>query len=438
MSVRSAVLCRLCAVAVLAAAPFARAADAPTPLTPAQESAFLKPYVTEDTFMVTHVDAAFIDTAAMEKFIGDTLATVAADDPTLPEHVGQARLIADAFLGRFKKLGGRHAYILLFQKGDHEPQPPIVLFPVEAGGDVKGLTALLSTFPGMQSVQLSDSLVGLSALPRGMTETAPADRPDLDQALAHGSGALQIAIVLGQSSRDTLAAKAPNFPPTFGGGSTDILSKHFQYGMVSLTPPPNPEVHFVIESDSPENAKATLDLINSYFSFAAHSGGPADFGSIMAPEVKGNGVEMNLDSKKIQSAAGTIIPSLFAARNRARAVASAANIRQDLMGAMMYAADNNDDWPKDLQTLQDKGYIQNNRGLTNPGDPKHRPYEYHPFTKEEMKKLDSAFTPVIWEQTDDETVSLNVGYLDGHVEKLSSKAELTKQLDDVKNKLKAP
>jgi hypothetical protein len=113
-------------------------------------------------------------------------------------------------------------------------------------------------------------------------------------------------------------------------------------------------------------------------------------------------------------------------------------IRQDIMAALMYAADNNGNFPADLHATIDKGYLPNDKTLINPRDPKKRPFEYHPWTGDELKSLDAAATPVLSEVADTDTTPLTIGYADGHVARLPNKAALDNQLDAARAKLKQP
>jgi hypothetical protein len=132
---------------------------------------------------------------------------------------------------------------------------------------------------------------------------------------------------------------------------------------------------------------------------------------------------------------GVMIPAMGAARRSARMVTSMSNVRQLSMGLMTYAADNDNQWPDDLPTLVEKGYIRNaqvllsaSSGIELPDDFDQRePQEQRDWLllnssyvlipgKEEVNDIDSTKATIF--EKPDHAISnrVAIGYGDGHVE----------------------
>jgi prepilin-type processing-associated H-X9-DG protein len=107
---------------------------------------------------------------------------------------------------------------------------------------------------------------------------------------------------------------------------------------------------------------------------------------------------------------------------------SAETLKKVLLAANLYANDHNDEWPKKLDELVGGDLLDNKAVLSDPADPKKRPWVYHPWTPAQMKKLDTSTAPVAWSPIDDPKAPRNVGFLDGHVELVPDKAAADKLL----------
>jgi len=132
---------------------------------------------------------------------------------------------------------------------------------------------------------------------------------------------------------------------------------------------------------------------------------------------------------------GMMMPAMGSARRSARMVTSMSNVRQLSMGLMTYAADNNNQWPDDLPTLVEKGYIRNaqvllsaSSGIELPDDFDQRePQEQRDWLllnssyvlipgNEQANNIDSTKATIF--EKPDHAISnrVAIGYGDGHVE----------------------
>ncbi len=450
-------------------------APAPKPLTAGEMAAFLAPYVDNQTVAVAHVDTAMLDPAAIESFVNEMM-----DVGKLPpkdearDSIHTARIAADAFLARFKELGGRHVYAALAHP-DAWPamQPLALLFPVEAGGDAKGLAEFLQTTagPDLKTALLGDHVIFLGqevplARLRGL-KARP--RPELTDGLAAAcadASAIQVAATLTPDMRRVIAEMMPRLPDELAraanagptGLSTDFVSTGLRYIAFSVVVPPKAALRldFCFQADADAaitgrllaaGLRALADLPDFKGAFASEEDRqflPPVLALLhaAAPRVDGQDVRMSLDAKQTFEAAALLQAGLGQARDAAQRVNSMSRMRQILMAGVVYASDHKGNWPPDLEILV-KNAPEVAKLLVNPTDPKLRQYVYRPLTPAENAKLRAAkladgVVPVLWEQVDDDRTPLNVGYQDGHVQQFPNRKALDDQLAALKKRLEAP
>jgi prepilin-type processing-associated H-X9-DG protein len=99
------------------------------------------------------------------------------------------------------------------------------------------------------------------------------------------------------------------------------------------------------------------------------------------------------------------------------------NMRQALMGCILYANDHQDTLPESLDVLV-KDKVVPESTVVNPRDPKKRQFEYRRWVVKLSQFTNAAESPIMWEVVDTDSERLAVGFVDGHVEVVRSKKEL--------------
>lgn len=413
----------------------------------AQRDAFISAYIHEDTVMVIHLDATKIDTQATYDAILKSVTSV----PQMPAReinlihltMDHIKTMGDDFLARFAKAGGRHAYMMIAQSGDNAPHMAAVLFPIEAGGNADALTTALMSIPGMPPVvPLNDHVLAVCDSAQSLDELGKpaADRPDLAAALKQAAGDAQFIIACNDSTRATMLRH-------LGKGHLEDLINHAQYVSATLMLPPHGGSVLTVQFDTPEHAQAGAESWNAFIDYlidTAEAHGSGDpFVSGMLDSYKkthmlvatGHVAQMKLeDASQSATAVAILLPALSKKKGQPGGPVVKA-IKQDIAGAMMYAAENNDTWPATIQAAVDKGDLPATAVLSDPTDPDHKPFEYHPWTPDQLKKLDPFTTPVLWQKVEDGKPVV-VGYIDGHVQYLPTTQILHEQLDAATAKVK--
>jgi hypothetical protein len=134
---------------------------------------------------------------------------------------------------------------------------------------------------------------------------------------------------------------------------------------------------------------------------------------LVQPQIKGDQVFFHLGPKEMDRVVAELTPVL----RKDRQAASARNVRAMLKGCIMYCANNNDQWPPDLDALVKDGLAP--RMLTNPCRPSAKPgYIYV------KPKAGADGNPVvIYEAYGQWPGSIAVGLADGHAKVVKSEQE---------------
>ncbi|HVT79600.1 MAG TPA: hypothetical protein VHM90_02995, partial [Phycisphaerae bacterium] len=415
--------------------------------------AFLDPFIDGETTVVAHLDAAAIDTAAIEKYLLAPLdeAKVPADDPTR-QQIGAARAAADVFLARFKQLGGRHVYLVMSHP-DIWPhmQPLAILLKIEPGGDARMLRQLIATlgFPelsqddapaatspddaarreaqgALKAAMLRQDVlfIGQDVPLQRLKTLKPARRPEL--AFGATPMALEAAAALTADERRALRELMPALPPELGGGSTQVLTRddfHLRLE-VSLPPAPSVTISWPWPGDLPLNTYGGATLVNDGKLTLKD-----DFGDLIVqlrdrlldsdefkkaladPELKTIAPELQAIVKdvltprggKLQADGGQFarllrlaVPLSFAARERGLEAQTAAYARGIAQSANVYAADNKDMLPESMEVMVKNGQIAEKQTYS-PRDPKHRKFIYKLIIP---VNITDARIPLVWEDVD--------------------------------------
>jgi prepilin-type processing-associated H-X9-DG protein len=97
---------------------------------------------------------------------------------------------------------------------------------------------------------------------------------------------------------------------------------------------------------------------------------------------------------------------------------SMSNMRQILLGCVMYASDNKDQWPKDLSAAEKYlgGPAKLQQIMVNPSRPDAKPAYVYVQPAGDGPVANPASTLVLYESHTDFGPGVSVGFADGHVE----------------------
>ncbi|MDB5171518.1 MAG: hypothetical protein JWN51_291, partial [Phycisphaerales bacterium] len=253
---------------------------------------------------------------------------------------------------------------------------------------------------------------------------------------AAGDAPVRVALIPSDAQRQMFEAIAPELPKELGGGPAKTLSRGVQWGAIWAQLPPQTSVHLIIEAQDAANAKALQDVANKGLIWLRGNAKnlPLDvdaLAGLAAPQVEGNRLVVTLDAanKSKELASAVLIPSLMRARQTAERVRSASNLRQLLLGAIMYANENKNAWPDKLEQI--KPYMGDEKlfkaVMINPIRPEQTPG----YTYRKPAGQGSARTIVMHETyTQWPAGGINVGFADGHVEWLRDEAFFKRSLED--------
>ena len=368
-------------------------------------------------------------------------------------------MMAAGYQARFAKVGGRHIYLLISHPDAWPGMEPVaVLLPVEKGGDAKGMMAFFKALlpdDSMTVSQLGEDLVYVGqALPLKRFEAMkaatlpPHRRADIEAGLMATEGAaLQVVFAPTKDVRRALAELMPRLPTVAVvdpmDASTDFLTRGLKAVTLRVDLPPTLKVQLSFAMESEKDAMKVgamltkgLEVLKTNKEFLEQAPKEVrDFVGGLKPQTftVGSGstsqsfTSITLDEQGVLAMVKGVMPGVDKGRVLAQRSQSARNIRGIISSCIIYAAQNKDEWPESFDVLVKQGMV-NEKMLVNPLDPQHRRYEYHRWTKEQLKKLDAESTPVVWEVTDDPQAGLNIGYVDCHVDFCSSRKDLDEGL----------
>jgi len=414
------------------------------------------PYIDDHTLLVARADLTRIDTAALQKFITDALPAPADKDVTTG--LAMARMAADTFLNNVKQRGAHDACLLISQP-DAWPgrQPLAVLFPLAPGQDAKPLVDFLANYEGgggggLTTATLPNNVVyfGQEVPLHRLQSLKPSPRPELQLPATPPTDA-PIALVYAETPdvRRVIQEMLPRFPndiPAIGGASTDFATTGFRNATLTIDLSPAPAItlngNFNTPADAAQCAALLKSAINAWLASPDHKqaidspAGPQIqklemdlLPQLNAQPTAPTQISFHFGAEQIQRYIRAAAPAADKAREHAQRIASANNLRQIAMAAIIYNNDHKDAWPKSFDDLA--AYIPNKVILTNPADPQHRTYILHPWSSDQitvLMKSHAATTPIAYENVDDEKSLVNVAFLDGHVELLHHKKDLNDQI----------
>lgn len=222
--------------------------------------------------------------------------------------------------------------------------------------------------------------------------------------------------------------------------------QHMDWAVLALDWPPKPALTLTVSAKDEAAARAVSDTISKALANLKETkevreelpGGPRLM-DMLAPEVKGKQVVAGLSSAEVEKLVREEVPAAYAkAKEQARRVASMSNLRQLVVGVMMYSNDNRGRVPPDLAVLMQ--YIKNEAVYRNPRDPQRK--DGYVYVKPPVDKIMQVKRPtermIIYEAHDQWKDGLAVGFMDGHVEWITDKARFDELLKAAQAPAEAP
>jgi hypothetical protein len=416
---------------------------------PTTTAARIAPYVSDQTLGIGHVDVQQIDLSAFETKL-TALLQASKLDPDLQQqalaHMKLMHAVAAGWLAGFEKAGGRHLY-LLTTVAELSQGPGFVIAPIEKGGDARAISMQLGGnadgqapkrggWPQVAVALDGVAYLGTSAALDQLRAAAPAARPDVDSAFtAAGDSALQLLIVPNDDTRKVIEGLIPNLPRELGNAPTTVLTHGVRWAVASFNFTPQLSFKLTIQSQDAQSAKALGDLLNTARKVVAsvpelreHFPDLDQSLGMLAPRVVGDRLEISLSDEQFSKLiSGPIVAAAHIARTKAQAAVAMSNMKQILLGCIMYADEHQAKWPEKLEEIEK--YVNGAQQIVvNPRQPEEKiGFVYIKPAEDALKQ--PASTLVMHERLSVKGGRLIAGYADGHVQLLTP--------DELRSQLKA-
>jgi hypothetical protein len=410
----------LCLTVMLAAAP-ALAATAP-----ARRAAFIAPFVDDQTVAVGYLDLGAVDLDA---------AVAEVERTGLPKQlVSMAALPLKAQLGRLAGAGVREVYVVV-STAYLMDTPVAVVLPLPPGADADAAAQVLREAPlGPQAVVGGAVVAAQARVLEMVRQQKPVPRPELDAAFAAAGDAPVVALLLPTpDNRRVIEETLPVLPERLGAGPSTVLTRGALWASAALRLPPQMSLDVTVRSADAQAAQALGEqLLAMRQALVQQAASEPNAGAIKAalaglnPAVRADALSLHLDADGLRRVIDQLIaPVLLRARAQAAGAASASNMHQLLLAAMMYRQDHDKEWPDNLQQLEK--YFGDSRLLRNPARPELEVgYEYRKPAGDAPPQ-----TAVLWEKFEQwPAAGVYVGYVDVVVERIQDRERFEKVLKE--------
>jgi prepilin-type processing-associated H-X9-DG protein len=415
---------------------FCTAAHAAEKYDPAGLAKTIEPYLDDATLFVVHVDMTRADPAPLAArikamFQAAGFPQVGNDElARFDQEVDGARnWVAD-----FTRAGGRDYFVVVSMSGF--PEFPIyVVVPLKPGADSQAIIKLMAV-KGPQEFGVAGEvhgdviLWGRKATRESLKMLKAQPRASLVKAFeAAGDSAAQALFVPSEQTRKVLVEMFPN--PSAGPlqGATDPISKGIMWAAFGADIAPEPKLNIVIQSPDASSATALAETLNKLIALGKQMlaqeirnvpqsqkliGDVDALAEGFTPAVEGDRLTFHLDTDQSLKLAGLELPAFAQARGRASQAVAASNMKQILLGCVMYAEDHKGAFPADFQALMKTQPAMMPQLFKHPMMPeKEIGYVYVRPTK-----AAPAQQVVVYEAWDVPPARLMVGFADGHVEQM--------------------
>jgi hypothetical protein len=403
----------------------------------AQEApnAAIAPFVNDQSLFVMRIDAGRVNPIGMVDWMASKLAAEKVEQPGINAVRKNWQIRAErstALLTGLRNANAPHLYWVLSVADIADVQSiagfweksanrGVWVVPLKAGSDGAAVMRLITADrarngqPVLEAKQIGNAVV--AAAPGHLS--VPGDRA-LSQEWTHalsGNGPIQIAMNPGTNVRRAYEENSPNVSTANGSVPITVFTRGLQWVSVSLGQPPATQFTCVIQATDPAAAKAANDGIMG--ALKGIHGAKLQLPWWVFPPIENLDtlVSFRLEGSQLKwtpDIANMIEPLAMREIRRSVELLASENIKQLLLGAIMYA-NNTKQFPPDIATLMKDQHLAPNvvKDPLHPEDP--IGYEY---IKPANWQKDVATTPVIYEKWSGGRL---VGFADGHVELMENR-----------------
>ena len=442
---------RITAILALLAAPTLLAAE--TAL--ADLAAQVAPFLEAQTLVVAHLDPGRLD---VDSVFGRLLESGAGVVPPEEQQgffsqLDRMKEAVSKWTSSLQTAGGRGLFVAL-SPADLPGFYAVV--PLAAKHSVQGLSELLrqaqpwgrhnkSSPLRLEAFdKVGDALfAGAEAAADRLAGAKPVPRPELAEAFAAAEAApVRVALIPSSDCGRVLHELPCGFPDEIGGGNTGQFTDGLTWASLSLDPAPGVSlrlvIHYATEEDVTRAADAFMGLLAKTGEIlAAPAGRSAEDGhwEELTPEIAGTQLTVSLShGAMIGFVEDAIGPAIRRARSKAKATASMSNIKQLLLACMVFANEHKNQFPADIYQPDVKKYLGNaaDTVLRNPREPKREKGYAYIGLDGPITKLRSPATRILIYEAHDAWPAdgLNVGFADGHVERIMDEHAFKRKLAD--------
>lgn len=422
-------------IAVVFCLLFARTAVCAEKYDPADLAKKIEPFLDESTLFVAHVDMTKADPAPVAAKVKEMMMKIV---PQEQQAEGMARFEKDVNVGRqwmadFTKAGANDYFAVISMSGF--PDFPIyAIVPLKKGANGEAIAKLLNgdvKTPGSAHAEVRGNVVvwGTPKMLDSLKTLKAQARPELAKAFeAAGDSAAQLLIVPSADTRKVLIELAPAMPAGPLLDAKDPITRGIVWAGIGVKNLPDLEMNVVIQSPDADAAKLLGDTVTRLVGIgkqmisrelanvpqvAAMIGDLDVLAKGFTPTVAGDRVTFHLDTNQSLIVSGVMLPAIARARMQASQSVSMSNMKQILLGCIMYAEDHKE-FPPDIQTL-----MKGRAGLPpQVFKQPQMPQKEIGYTYLQPVKAAPANQVILYEAWDTPPARIAVGFADGHVESM--------------------
>jgi hypothetical protein len=413
-------------------------------------------FVDDQTAAVVRFDLAKLDLDAAGKWLAEALGPGNAADG-----VRAAQQTAGAAVQDLKKAGAKEVFLFvsLADLPFRGPAPGFVVVPLpKAGaGDGDAIGRVLTTGKaaganaGGGADWKAETVEGFVVAGQAATldrlrvpqDAAAAAREDLAKVLAAGDtreAAVVAAVVPTDDMRKVFEQMVPSLPAQVGGGPSTTVTHGGRWARLELNLPPQGSLRLTFQSENAAAAEKFSELVSRAVKVVAGlpelrraAGDDAMNGvaSAIQPKVEADRVVVSLDQQQMNDLTRPLAAAAGTARRRAALQQSANNVRQLLVGCVMYADAHQGQFPDTLDQAAKTAAGGNDAAaaalLRNPRGAARFVYVKPKGALNAQRNV--AETLVVYEKADMWDPPVVMGFADGHVITVKDEAEYRKRVE---------
>ena len=392
---------------------------------PAQaDDAAVTPFIGDTTVAVVRLDAKQVDLDALKAWHNRIYQETFGKQPT-PENAGLTTMlpVVRQAIDAMKKVGGGVAYVVF--NLDMHGASSVLVIPVTTGTDTTDLSTLLlkhggpAADPTLETATISHALVyGPMAAVEQMKVAQPTTRPEMMAALAAAPGAPVNIAFAPPAALKILAMAASGRAQGFMATLLGPVLQNMDWLSISATLPPNESLNLTLEARDAQAAQTIAGSFQPLIDQLAKNADATPMAKLLTPVQKGSALTVDIPTEAMEK---IVIPMVEKEIKRVVVVRLEAqsmnNMRQLLLGCVMYSNEHHDQWPDKLDDISSS--VPNlNQLMDNPARPGVKPgYIYVKPSAAAAQAPDQVI--VLYEPIDGKQF-VAVGYEDGHAQLYSA------------------